>query len=134
MTIAPKDIAVKEMALFNYVKVRPDIREMLMAELSDSAYGKPQEVEEEVPELPDAPEVLSPEDLEELVTATVPPSQQAAEKPKAEDLSWVDNVKRADLDGMTRKELNAVCKKHKINSYAQTTVSLIDRLKTIYTD
>jgi len=134
MTIAPKDIAVKEMALFNYVKVRPDIREMLMAELSDSAYGKPQEVEEEVPELPDAPEVLSPEDLEELVTATVPPSQQAAEKPKAEDLSWVDNVKRADLDGMKRRELEKVCKKHVINSFGKKTEELVDKLKTIYTD
>ena len=138
MTIAPKDIAVKEMALFNYIKVRPDIRDMLMAELSDSAYGKP-EVEEVEPVVV-APPVAPPlpdDDLGLPITTTTPKPEYTApsyaEKPKHDD-SWVDNVKRADLDGMKRRELEKVCKKHVINSFGKKTEELVDKLKTIYTD
>ena len=138
MTIAPKDIAFKEIALYNHIRMRQEVKNMLLAELSDLARVNPETLPEEpvvesgykkssestIP--PDTPD----DDLGLSVTATMPPG-----KPNPQEVKFgfdVDKVRRIDLDGLNRRDLEKVCKKHVINSFGKKTADLIDKLKKIY--
>ena len=137
MTISQRDIAIKEIALFNHIKVRPELRDMLMSEMAGNMYVNPDTivegpVVEDKKLTPQPPSKLPDDDLGQPVTTTPKPEYKAPPfAQKAEGFN-VDNIKRADLDGLSRKELNAVCKKHVINSFGKSTVELTDKLKQIY--